>query len=78
MLKGTFKLNINEGRDETQDCGNVDTWETLDVKPEEFRECELSNINQESNCDKEDQVFPEEVKPVKTLRIKRTTGDSSQ
>lgn len=68
MLEGTFKLNINKGIDETQDCGNVDTvvmWETLDVQPEELREGELLNINQESDCEKEDQVFPEEVMPVK-------------
>lgn len=35
------------------------------MQPEELREGELLNISQESDCEKEDQVFPEEVMPVK-------------
>lgn len=40
-----FKLNINEGIDETRNYGNVNTaviWETLDMQPEELREVNLS------------------------------------
>ena len=64
-LRVIFEYNVIEITEELadhRDVGITTVWETPDVQPEEVSEGEITDRNEERNCDETDENVPEELR----------------